>query len=143
MQVALQGFTKLSVIRAFSALVLALNLVFYVNPSQAQTGVNASAEMSAATDNTALKTLLDVLKDDSARSRLIEELEAATTKAEPISALDEPVVEVVSLGRRIALITQEVGQEAVATFSGVWSSLSSGQSGSRHRNVFRQTLQTL
>lgn len=101
--------------------------MFYVNPAQAQTGINIPAETNAETDDTALRTLLDVLKDDSARSSLIEELEAATTKTAPITAVDEPVVEVVSLGRRIALITQEVGQEAVATFSGIWSSLSSGQ----------------
>jgi len=129
MRAAIQLLRKLRMMRSVSALIIALSLSVSLTPAEAQSTVIAPADANAGTDNTSLKTLLDVLKDEDARKKLIEELEATLVKAaEPAASLDEPVVEVISLGRRIALITQEFGQETIATLSGLWTKLSSGQS---------------
>ncbi len=73
---------KLRMIRAFFALILALSLSFGVLPAQAQSIDPAATELKAETANNALETLLEVLKDDTARTKLIEELEATVANAE-------------------------------------------------------------
>ncbi|MFK8042967.1 mechanosensitive ion channel domain-containing protein [Congregibacter sp.] len=127
MRAAIQLLTKLRM-RAYFAFVLALTLSFHLSPAQAQLSSGTPTEEQVVTDSSALKSLLDVLKDDTARSKLIEELEATTIRAaEQMATVSEPAVEAVSLGRRIALITQEISEDAVATLSGLWTSISSGQ----------------
>ncbi len=113
----------------FAAVIIALSLSLKETSVQAQSSEAAPTESHAETADNALKTLLDVLKDEAARTRLIKELEATVAVEEQAApTVDEPVAEGISLGRRIALITQEIGQEAVATLSGLWADLSSGQS---------------
>lgn len=90
----------------------------FTSPAQAQT----------ATDDAPINSLLEVLRDDNARATLIESLEASVTEApvtELAEILDEPIVEGISLGRRIALVTQRLSQETVAKFNGFWTDLSS------------------
>ncbi|AXI44250.1 mechanosensitive ion channel domain-containing protein [Sulfitobacter sp. SK011] len=129
MHFATRRFTKLRILWACCALMLALGLGLSVTSAQAQSTDLDPAEANVETGTSALNSLLEVLQNDTARARLIEELEATLIAAdEAATTVIEPVEEGVSLGRRIALMTQEVGQEAVATLSGIWSSLSSGQS---------------
>jgi small-conductance mechanosensitive channel len=128
MHEGIQRTAKLRMIGAFYALVFALSSSFGVSPAQAQSIDFSPNKSSSETANNALNSLLEVLKDEAARSRLIEELEAAGVMAGGIpTTVAEPVAERVSLGRRIALITQEFGQEAAAKASVLWSSLSSGE----------------
>jgi len=129
MHTSKRKFKKLRMLTPFCILVLALNLSLGLTSVQAQTTGLASAEQSAENEASALNSLLEVLKDDAARTKLIEELETSlANRGDAETTLNEPIEEGVSLGRRIGLITQEVGQEAVAKLSGMWASLSSGQS---------------
>ena len=129
MHTAKRQFEKLGMLRLACVLMLAVGLSFDLTAVQAQTTAPAPAESSAQTGEGALSSLLEVLKDEAARTKLIEELETSlATRGDAATTVNEPVEEDVSLGRRIALITQEVGQDAVAKLSGMWASLSSGQS---------------
>ena len=122
MHAAIQLQTKLRMTRAFAALIIALSLSVSLTPAKAQSIDAAPIELPAETADHSLKALLEVLKDDAARTALIEELETTVAKAaDSANTVDEPVEKVVSLGRRIALITQEIGQETVATLSGLWT----------------------
>lgn len=112
------------------ATLLVLSLSVSPSPADAQSAdVTQTDAANAGPHNSSLQTLLDVLKDDQARAQLIEELEASMPKAaEPAASADETVAEAVSVGRRIALITQEAGQVAASAISATWTKLSSGQS---------------
>ena len=129
MQTVAQRLAKLRIMGALCVSALCLILSLGAAPAEAQSVDNTPPEANAETVNNALNLLLEVLKDDAARNMLIEELEAAAATRDGVEApAVEPVAEVVSLGRRIAMFTQEVGQEAVAALGGAWSNLSSGQS---------------
>ena len=93
----------------------------------------ADTQDAAAAEMTPLATLLEVLKDDTARAALIEDLEKTLTPETP--AEDAPILEQVveatkddstSIGRQIALVTQQIGEDTVATLSGFWASLKGG-----------------
>ena len=94
--------------------------------------LSASGETSAPPVEpvSPLATLLDVLRDDAARAALIAELEQTVMPAEAETVQDPTVetaaTETVSVARRIALVTQRVGEESVATVTEFWQSLSTG-----------------
>ena len=90
-------------------------------------GASSADAPAEATDST-LSGLLEVLKDDAARERLIAALEEAA--AEGGSAADgaaaaEPDVPVdpVSIGRQLAETTQAIAQSAADSVSNIWSRL--------------------
>lgn len=128
MRVLVQTVKKFRMLTALLFLSVALFLSIISFPAHAQDGGVAPTNADAVAGNAALETLLEVLKDDAARTKLIEDLEAAlTTTTEPAQTLGAAPAEGLSLGRRIALITQEVSEDAVATLSALWTSISSGQ----------------
>ncbi len=100
------------------------------------TGSGAASDTASkgTGDTTPLATLLEVLKDDTARAKLIADLETTlASDAKPADA--PPALEKVaraasddglSIGRQIAQITQEIGQETVATLTAFWTSLKGG-----------------
>ena len=129
----------------FGAFLVALLLSFVPAIANAQslfTGGSSKSEAPASESPTAdpanadpLATLLTVLKDDKARAALIADLESSIGGPAPTATTDVPVLEKVvkvakedgtSLGRRIALVTQRVGEDTVATLSGFWASLKGG-----------------
>ncbi len=76
----------------------------------------------------ALQLLLEVLKDDAARTDLIQQLEAATAPATRAAVTEaEPADESMSLGRRIALVTQQIAQDTVQGLTSAWTQFQSGQ----------------
>lgn len=79
-----------------------------------------------------LASLLDVLRDDTARARLIEELERTVSQAsDPTGALEPSatpkIAAPVSFGARIAILTQELVQSTVAEAAHLWATF--GQTG--------------
>ncbi len=106
--------------------------------AQAQTGLTTGGSTySETTDVPAdpaapLATLLDILKDDTARAELISQLEKTVTPAETAASQDPTIevvaVETVSMGRQIALVTQRIGEETVTTLTQFWQALSTGGS---------------
>ena len=124
----MQAEMKRAILMAVCTLILALSLGFSAVSAQAQSNDIAATAASNEAGTTSLETLLEVLKDDTARTKLIEELEASVAQeADPVAAADEPTEEAPSIGRRIALVTQKAGQDVAATLSGLWTKLSSGQ----------------
>ncbi|MGI3170255.1 mechanosensitive ion channel domain-containing protein [Pseudooceanicola sp. C21-150M6] len=120
------------------ALLLILPLLIAGGFAQAQDaqseGTTAEAPAETAEGKSSLELLLDVIEDDTARAQLIDELRAAGAEAAPT---DDQVVETVaeaagtvapaediSFGRRIALITQGIAEEAAAKVERLWSQLS-------------------
>ena len=87
-----------------------------------------SAQEATAPDAepTALQNLLDVLKDDDARAALISELEAAVTPEVVEEVKPDDVI--LSLGRRIATLTQEFAETSIETLGNFWGALSGGAS---------------
>ena len=129
MQAVVHGLTKIRMFWAFAAIMLLLSLNLGTTTVQAQSSDPVPAQSNAETKDDGLKTLLEILKDDDARAKLIEELEAAAAPAADATAtVSKPVEEVFSLSRRFALVTQEFAQEAMATLTTLWTDLSSGQS---------------
>ena len=134
----LECWTRVSTLPLMvTMLVIALFMAatgFY--PAQAQTGLPAGEAASGETSAppvepvSPLATLLDVLRDDAARAALIAELEQTVMPAEAETVQDPTVetaaTETVSVARRIALVTQRVGEESVATVTEFWQSLSTG-----------------
>ncbi|WP_422826365.1 mechanosensitive ion channel domain-containing protein [Thalassococcus sp. BH17M4-6] len=109
-------------------LLVLVSLLSLGSPSFAQsTPAPSGGDSSASTDSNVdpLVPFLDVLKNDKARAELITELEKAT-KAAPDAAAqatgtaDEPRM---SLGGRIATLTQNVAESAAAEAQRVWQSL--------------------
>lgn len=126
-----QWLTKTRMLGTLLALIffLIINVSLSTSTVQAQTTGLVPTESSAETTDDGLKALLEILKDDAARAKLIEELEvAAAPAAEGATTEIESAGEHLSLSRRIALVTQEFGQEAAARVGGLWTDLSSGQS---------------
>lgn len=100
---------------------------------EATTDGATDAGADATAEATPLSTLLDVLKDDAARAALIADLEKTVTPqaaTEDAPALEqtpqETEAESMSIGRKIALQTQQVGEETIATLQSFWSSLQGG-----------------
>ncbi len=136
-------------VHAILGLLLVFSLWFPVsNPASAQgflPSAGASSAEEPAAEETAqadpLQTLLDVLKDDAARSTLISELEkqvsgegsTETAPAEDESAATDAAAAadggvsledgIVSLGGRIALITQDVAERTASRAIAAWDSL--------------------
>lgn len=136
---AASGRSMFQIIGAF----LILSLISFIPlPAFAQSlfpsgGSTASQETSSdtatAADQTPLATLLEVLKDDAARAELIADLEktvspdTATTGVEVLDEVSQSASEEgISVGRKIALITQEIGQDAAATVSSFWMTVKGG-----------------
>ncbi|QJF51434.1 mechanosensitive ion channel domain-containing protein [Roseobacter ponti] len=120
-----------SLLRAFCAIVSVFFILGSVQTATAQAvpGVaggqeDAQAETSAPE---ALDALLEVLRDDAARAALIAELESSMQASE-MQASEEPASAEPpqSLGRRIAQITQEAGEEGARVVSTVWTAIRSG-----------------
>lgn len=111
-----------------ASLLLALSLLFagLSPPALAQIpglpgGGSAEAEAETATP---AASLLDLLRDDTARAALIEELEraaTATTTAEPEPAA--PSAEILSFGRSAALFTQSAAEAAAESVQSFWTAL--------------------
>ena len=128
MRTMVQQLAKLRMMRALCTVVLCLILSIGVVPAQAQSVDPTPPDASAEAVHNTLNLLLQVLKDDASRNMLIQELEATVATTNDIAPAAEPATEVVSLGRQIAMFTQEMGQLAVSTLGEAWSNLSSGQS---------------
>ncbi|NNE88909.1 MAG: mechanosensitive ion channel [Silicimonas sp.] len=101
--------------------ILTVVLALYVQPSFAQ---ETTAQETASPESTVTK-LLDVLKDDAARAELIQQLEALTIEPEASDALSEDVL---SIGRRIALVTQNVVQSTAQNAAEFAESLTNADS---------------
>lgn len=128
MRVAAEQLMRLRMAKIVCTVILALCLSLGETPAQAQSLYVNSTQTSQGAESNPLNSLLEVLKDEQARTKLIKELEASLAEADGNAVSQaEPFVESISLGRRIALITQEFGQSAAATFGGIWSKLSAGQ----------------
>ncbi len=136
----LKWWTRVSIPKVLVS-ILVVGLLFSANgfhPAQAQTGLTGGGATADETSPqpedhaTPLATLLEILKDDTARAELIAELEQTVMSAEaPASedpTIDTAATESVSIARRIALVTQRVGEETVTTLSEFWQSLSTGGS---------------
>ncbi|GGE37301.1 mechanosensitive ion channel protein MscS [Primorskyibacter flagellatus] len=96
---------------------------------------DAPAEQTADTpaDRSSLDLLLDVIEDDAAREKLIEQLRAAgaTDEVTPDAIVEglsdgTPPSENLSFGRRIAIITQEAAEGLAGQATALWSQLTSG-----------------
>ncbi|MDC0116020.1 mechanosensitive ion channel [Octadecabacter sp.] len=78
-----------------------------------------------------LTTLLETLQDDDARAALISELETLAATQAPETPLEEVLTaptENISIGRRIALFTQDIVEATTARATAIWTSLTSGDS---------------
>ena len=115
--------------RKLAALVLCLGLwSFPVAAQMGLAGATSAASEAAPATPPALATLLEVLKDDAARAALIAELEATLATPAEAGAPATAPVETISVGRRIALITQGVGEDIAGSIENLWNGLQSGQS---------------
>ncbi len=104
---------------------LALLAVVLAHPSAAQEAGDAGADRSD------VDLLIDVIEDDTARAELVERLRAAGAESGPdasvvdeaAAAADVPqaVDEGMSMGRRVALITQSVAEGVAGNLSAVWT----------------------
>lgn len=112
-----------------AALVLTL---FYTSPLPAQQ-TDATTDSTAGTEQTdttstsdTLNTLLETLKDDTTRAALISELETLAQAQAPTTPLEDVLPqssEKVSIGRRIALLTQELVETTSASAIQLWEGL--------------------
>jgi len=125
MYTAIRRIAKPIVLLAFTVVFLAT----VVTAAYAQAPNAATNDAQASAENAALQSLLDVLRDDAARSQLIAELEATVAQSsQPEVVVETPIPEAISLPRRIALITQNIAEDAMATISQTWANLTSGRS---------------
>jgi len=85
-------------------------------PAQAQSLFPAAPETdAAAADQNAAATLVEILRDDTARAALIRQLEAAATNGDIEAATAEPpATEQMSLARQVAEYTRDIAEEATA-----------------------------
>lgn len=96
------------------------------SPAQAPADTPDGATDGAA--GSGLAALLEVLRDDAARDRLIDELEAALAPdAAGAETVDEPPVEPVSLGRRLAETTQSLATTAADQLADIGRGLGRAQ----------------
>ena len=106
-------------IKAFLS-VLLISAVALTIHSAAPAYAQADATDTAAENSEVLTPLLDVLRDDSARERLVQQLEELTR---PREAAGAETKEPVSLGRRIAVVTQSAAHGVAETLAGAWETM--------------------
>ncbi|HEY4199327.1 MAG TPA: mechanosensitive ion channel domain-containing protein [Devosiaceae bacterium] len=84
-----------------------------------------AAATPAPADDTALQTLITVLKDDAARQRLIDELEAQVAPAAAAPAVTEEAAtpDAISIGNRIGDVTQQTAEMAADSVQRFWRQL--------------------
>ncbi len=121
------------VVTLFALMPMAVTAQSLLPGSGASASEDPASEQPAAADPTPLATLLEVLKDDTAREALIADLEKTVTpeaSADGLAALEQVAQAAsddgISIGRQIALITQEIGQDAASTLSSFWAALKGG-----------------
>ena len=126
-----------------TGLVVALFLTLAPFAAQAQSlftgGGSSDTETTETTPEAEAKapldTLLEVLKDDDARAALIADLEKSLDASGDPAGDENPAIETiteaadaegVSVGRQIALITQQIGQDTVNTLTSFWNGFQRG-----------------
>jgi len=126
-----------------TGLVVALFLTLAPFAAQAQSlftgGGSSNTETTETTPEAEAKapldTLLEVLKDDNARAALIADLEKSLDASGDPAGDENPAIETiteaadaegVSVGRQIALITQQIGQDTVNTLTSFWNGFQRG-----------------
>ena len=126
-----------------TGLVVALFLTLAPFAAQAQSlftgGGSSNTETTETTPEAGAKapldTLLEVLKDDDARAALIADLEKSLDASGDPAGDENPAIETitaaadaegVSVGRQIALITQQIGQDTVNTLTSFWNGFQRG-----------------
>ncbi|WP_340263730.1 mechanosensitive ion channel domain-containing protein [Sulfitobacter pontiacus] len=126
-----------------TGLVVALFLTLAPFAAQAQSlfagGGSSDTETTETTSEAGAKapldTLLEVLKDDDARAALIADLEKSLDASGDPAGDENPAIETiteaadaegVSVGRQIALITQQIGQDTVSTLTSFWNGFERG-----------------
>ena len=126
-----------------TGLVVALFLTLAPFAAQAQSlftgGGSSDTEATETTPEAEAKapldTLLEVLKDDDARAALIADLEKSLDASGDPAGDENPAIETiteaadaegVSVGRQIALITQQIGQDTVSTLTSFWNGFERG-----------------
>ena len=126
-----------------TGLVVALFLTLAPFAAQAQSlftgGGSSDTETTETTPEAEAKapldTLLEVLKDDDARAALIADLEKSLDASGDPAGDENPAIETiteaadaegVSVGRQIALITQQIGQDTVSTLTSFWNGFERG-----------------
>ena len=126
-----------------TGLVVALFLTLAPFAAQAQSlftgGGSSDTETTETTPEAGAKapldTLLEVLKDDDARAALIADLEKSLDASGDPAGDENPAIETiteaadaegVSVGRQIALITQQIGQDTVSTLTSFWNGFERG-----------------
>ncbi len=126
-----------------TGLVVALFLTLAPFAAQAQSlftgGGSSDTEATETTPEAGAKapldTLLEVLKDDDARAALIADLEKSLDASGDPEGDENPAIETiteaadaegVSVGRQIALITQQIGQDTVSTLTSFWNGFERG-----------------
>ena len=126
-----------------TGLVVALFLTLAPFAAQAQSlftgGGSSDTEATETTPEAETKapldTLLEVLKDDDARAALIADLEKSLDASGDPAGDENPAIETiteaadaegVSVGRQIALITQQIGQDTVNTLTSFWNGFQRG-----------------
>ena len=133
------AFVQASLVMIFFALMpmAAQSQSLFTTQSSEPANTNADTASGNGTgtgaDTTPLSTLLEVLKDDAARAALIADLEKtvtpeAATETAPVVAQSpsESGSQGISIGRRIALQTQQIGEETIATVQSFWTTLQGG-----------------
>lgn len=112
---------------ALLCLGVALSAAQSARAQEAGGGGEAGAEEPAGeAGGSQLQLLIDTLRDDEARNRLIEELEAAAQEAAgPVEAIDEALAgsEQMSIGRRIADTTQSFAENIAGSAITFWERL--------------------
>jgi len=126
-----------------TGLVVALFLTLAPFAAQAQSLFTGGGSSNTETTETTpaagakapLDTLLEVLKDDNARAALIADLEKSLDASGDPAGDENPAIETitaaadaegVSVGRQIALITQQIGQDTVNTLTSFWNGFQRG-----------------
>ncbi|PTE21377.1 mechanosensitive ion channel protein MscS [Cereibacter changlensis JA139] len=118
-----------SLFRAFAAPLLLCLLVLLAPlglaaPAQAQIpGLGGQSAAPAETEPSAAASLLDLLRDDSARAALIAELERAATGVAQEVEPPPPSTELLSFGRSAALFTQGIAESAAENVQAFWQAL--------------------
>ena len=107
------------IFKAFLSVFLMSAVVLTIQ-SAAPAYAQAAASDTAAENSEVLTPLLDVLRDDTARERLVQQLEELTR---PQEAAGAETKDPVSLGRRIAVVTQSAAHGVAETLAGAWETL--------------------
>ncbi len=99
----------------------ALACIVLLLTGMAQAQLPTASPPPAPEAEASLQSLLDVLKDDAARTALIEELEATISSTADTTVNEaEPDVAQAALARQIASVTASFAEDAFSTLSTVW-----------------------